>query len=387
MKKITSLKIWIGCLLACTTNLSADTAVPAYINYQTYVTDENGSPLGNTEPLSKDMIFRFYAATTGGNPIYSEKQTCLIYKGQVSTLLGQGAQYSTEPKPELYSIFVVPEIFLEVAIDNGSGTFLPITPRQRIASSPYAYRATIAESVADQSISTAMIADASVTTGKIGNGAITAAKIASNSITAAQIGTGAVTTDEILDGTITGTDIATSAITSSRIAAGAVNTSELGDSSVTSAKIVDRTIGTNDIATGAITANEIASQTITSDKIAVDGVGTSEIRDGTITATDIADATITADKLSSIFAYRVYTNSTKDTVITTGYSCDAWIAIVGGWKAEDIYDIDTISIRPIYTEGENWKINLYVTDSPTSGVVTYVHVLFIRKSCFGNITY
>lgn len=378
MKKLTSLNLLAGVLLVITSSLLADTAVPAFINYQTYVTDENGSPLGNDAPISKDMVFRFFTTTTGGSPIYSEKQTCLIYKGQVSTLLGQGIQYLAEPKPGLYSIFVVPEIYLEVAIDDGTGTFLPITPRQRIASSPYAYRATIAESVIDQSITTGMIADASVTTGKISDKTITAAKIADNSITAAQIGTGAVTSDEILNGTITGIDLALSAVTETRLLDGAV----------TSSKIKDRTIVTADIALGAITANEIASETITASKIATSAVGTSEIQNGAIRGEDIASNTITADKLNGVFSYVHFQNIYPDKMLETGYSCDEYIAVVAGFSLGGVYDLDSMMIQPMYTAGSTWKIALAVVDNQEdNGIVFDVHVLFIRKSAFLNITH
>jgi type VI secretion system secreted protein VgrG len=69
--------------------------------------------------------------------------------------------------------------WLQVAVrTNGSGSFMPLTPRQALAPAPYAHYApsagtsTVANTVLSGAITSAMLADGAVTSGKLGPGAV-----------------------------------------------------------------------------------------------------------------------------------------------------------------------------------------------------------------------
>ena len=214
--------------------------VPLFINYQGRIASGTGAPLGSTgsfpgpytaAPINRRILFRIYDAQAGGVLLWSEMQTATISLGEFSVLLGQGAPgvYSgnTEPRPALDTVFTgaIPpgtsNRYLEIVVDDGNGTFtttdLPITPRQRITSTAYSFRARMADTVPTGAIDATALA----------TGAVTAAKIVDNAITSLKISDGSVTTTKIPD----------NAIISSKIADGAVGTADLANDSVTTDKL------------------------------------------------------------------------------------------------------------------------------------------------------
>jgi microcystin-dependent protein len=182
--------------LLCLAQSSLHAVVPQFLNYQGNVFDSTGLPLGSTgsgatlasSPINRRIIFRIYAAATGGNTIWTEEQTATIALGEFSVVLGTGAQVSglaaglgLTPTPTLASEgaknnATVPlstvfadgaygttgaDRYLEIVVEDGSGTFdandKPITPRQQITSTGFAFQARYADeltSSANMSVNT-----------------------------------------------------------------------------------------------------------------------------------------------------------------------------------------------------------------------------------------
>ncbi len=170
MKK-TSLFAVLLCLAQNT--LHAD--VPLYINYQGKVADSSGLPIGATgttasytaAPTNRKIIFRIYSASTGGTPLWTEEQTATISSGVFSVLLGNGivasglasgggsATLTTEQAAhtDLSAVFATSAArFLEIVVDSGDNTItaadVPISPRQQITSTAFAFHAKVADSIA-----------------------------------------------------------------------------------------------------------------------------------------------------------------------------------------------------------------------------------------------
>ena len=215
--------------------------VPLYINYQGRVTDGNNTPLGSTgtapnfaaAPINRKVIFRIYDAATGGNRLWSEQQTATISLGEFSVLLGQGTQAvyngnAENPRPVLDTVFTSggtvpgtgPQRYLEVVVDDGDGTFTTdaaITPRQRISTHAYSFRAAMADTVPDSAITANALATGSVTALKIVDSAITTEKIANLSILTEDMANNSITAAKIADGSITAAKIPDGAVTAAKL--------------------------------------------------------------------------------------------------------------------------------------------------------------------------
>ncbi|MFZ4857112.1 MAG: PKD domain-containing protein [Desulfuromonadaceae bacterium] len=143
--------------------------VPQTINYQGYLKNTNGTPVG----IATTVRFSLYSSVTPrNNPVWRETKDVSPVNGIYSTQLG-----SVTP---ITASFDVP-YYLGVKVASDLEMAL-----QPLSSSPYALRAGVATTVASSSIGTAAIADGSIITAKIANGAVTDAKIA-GPISAAKI--------------------------------------------------------------------------------------------------------------------------------------------------------------------------------------------------------
>lgn len=142
--------------------LAQTTAVPDQISYQGVVTDAGGTPVGNSAPENRTVVFRVWDHATNsavGNLIYSEQQVVTISKGEFSVLVGDGTVVTGTPlgfsetakgKPTVTipTAFGGTTRFLGVSVYDSGGAVAPeISPRQRVVSSAFAYRAKFAESV------------------------------------------------------------------------------------------------------------------------------------------------------------------------------------------------------------------------------------------------
>ncbi|MBN2091857.1 hypothetical protein JW964_19735 [candidate division KSB1 bacterium] len=121
--KIYFMMIMILAILAG--SLSAQ-KIPQVIFYQGYLTDNNGDPINQNQA----MTFRIYTALTGGEKRWEEVNSSVpVNQGVFSILLGS-------QKPIPMDIFSDKTRFLEIVIGNET-----LSPRQQIASVPYAYTA------------------------------------------------------------------------------------------------------------------------------------------------------------------------------------------------------------------------------------------------------
>lgn len=183
MKTHTRHLLTLAVLLGFTAQTWAQSsAVPDQISYQGIVTDAGGTPIGNVTPENRTVIFRIWNHATDsaeGNLIYSEQQVVTISKGEFSVLVGDGTAVtgnplghipneSTKGKPTVTipTAFGGSTRYIGVAVYDSGGAVAPeISPRQRVVSSAFAYRAKVAENMNGGTITGAVTATGSTFTG------------------------------------------------------------------------------------------------------------------------------------------------------------------------------------------------------------------------------
>jgi hypothetical protein len=147
-------------------------SVPAVMNYQGHLKDDSGVPLDGTY----DITFRIYASVSTPTALWTETHTGVtVREGYFSVLLG----YST-PLPD--DLFAESDRYIGVTV----APYEEMTPRQRFASVPYAFRAERAFglSAADGAPADAVVVDndGNVTvSGAHNSGTVAALKIQSGS--------------------------------------------------------------------------------------------------------------------------------------------------------------------------------------------------------------
>ena len=266
--------------------------VPNAISYQGRALTASGAPMGAGTPITRTVTFRIWGSASNSlfsDLLYSEQQVVTLAEGEFSVLIGQGRAtvgtplgYSETLKgpPELQvnTVFTSASCYLGVTIDDGTAAVdNEVSPRQQLASSAYVLRAKVADGLASQAATTAMLADGAVGTSQVADGAVTAGKLASGAVTATQLADVSITSTKFATGAVSSAAIADGSVTAIKIADATITPANLAYDAVTSAAILDGTIATADLADGAVTAAKIA--------------------DGSITAVKIADGSITAAKL------------------------------------------------------------------------------------------
>jgi hypothetical protein len=188
--------------------LASAQTTPALMSYQGRVADASGVLIGNTTPANRLVTFKIYNASTGGTPVYAESQTATISGGEFSVLIGNGAGVAGFPGPtspasatKTLSDVVngtTGSLYLGITVDDGTTAADPeISPRQQLVSGAYSLRAKVAESVASQSVTSAMILDGTLGTNQFAASSVTSAKIADATIVAADLAGSAVTAAKI----------------------------------------------------------------------------------------------------------------------------------------------------------------------------------------------
>lgn len=131
--KLRSLILLVALLLIVPSAASAE--VPGYFPVQAYLTDSSGVPIdGNV-----DLEFNIYNAATGGEVLFSETQTVQANAGAFTAYLGTNSELDL-------SIFSdTQDLFLGVTVNNGE----ELSPRQRLATVPFAARAMSAATADD----------------------------------------------------------------------------------------------------------------------------------------------------------------------------------------------------------------------------------------------
>lgn len=108
--------------------------VPPMIRYQGTLVDANNVPLEGAHTLT----FRLYEAATEGGAVWSETQTGVpVSRGVFSIMLGQATALTLSFDKDYW-------------LSTQVGADAEMSPRQRLTSVPYAYRAESAERVVDQ---------------------------------------------------------------------------------------------------------------------------------------------------------------------------------------------------------------------------------------------
>ncbi|MBN1352789.1 hypothetical protein JXJ21_25595 [candidate division KSB1 bacterium] len=113
--------------------------IPQLINYQGTLKDAGGNPITG----DKSIEFRIYNTETGGTAIWSESHLVGIFNGNFSVLLG-----STTKIP--FDVFDGNDKFLAMKVDTDP----EMTPRKRLVSVGYAFRAYNADKVDGSDAST-----------------------------------------------------------------------------------------------------------------------------------------------------------------------------------------------------------------------------------------
>jgi microcystin-dependent protein len=258
-------------------SLAALAEVPALMSYQARVSDASGTLIGATTPANRTVTFKFYPASTGGTPVYTEAQTVTISGGEFSVLLGSGTGVSglkgpsapaTTPYITLQSV-MDGNLYLGITVDDGTNAAdAEITPRQQIVSAAYAFRAKIAEGLPDGQLATSMLANSSVTVDKLGGNAVTTAKLANDAVDQSKILNGSVATSKLADGSVTNPKLAANSVSADKIVDGTITHLDILDGSLNGNEIADGSIGSIDIGDGQIQTVDLAGSAVTTDKVA-----------------------------------------------------------------------------------------------------------------------
>jgi hypothetical protein len=116
---------------------------PAYLNYQ----GKLGDPSGNPKTGTYSFRFKLYSQASGGSPVFTDANFTganapTVANGVYSVQIGSLTAGGIPP-----SVFQTPEVWLEVDVSAGT-TFAAVetlTPRERLAASPFAFLASNAQ--------------------------------------------------------------------------------------------------------------------------------------------------------------------------------------------------------------------------------------------------
>ena len=222
--------------------------VPRTLYYQATLV-ENEFPVDG--PV--DVEVAFFNARTGGSPVADWREAytdVALTAGRIQLLLG-----SQTPLPD--ALFAASDLFLELTIDGEA------LPRLPVASTAFALRAGVAESVVPGGVAAGALGEAAVTSGALADGAVTAGALAEESVTTPALAEAAVTDDKIADG----------AVSTVHLADGAVTSNKLGVRAVVGSVLADGAVNTPKLANGAVTAAKVATgQIVTTLNGLTDGV-------------------------------------------------------------------------------------------------------------------
>jgi len=122
---------------------------PNLMSYQGFLVDANGAALAPNNPVNFSIVFRIYGVSSAGAPLWTEAQTVTIDKGNFSVVLGEGGSEGSEVRPDLATVFNsnrASDLYLGITVKGVSNS--EILPRLRLLTSPYAFLARTANSLA-----------------------------------------------------------------------------------------------------------------------------------------------------------------------------------------------------------------------------------------------
>jgi len=118
---------YVLALIACIASGAAWAQAPTVIHYRGHLDVPTVVPAGTVQ---RDLTFNLYEVEFGGSPVWTETQTLDIYDGNFAVLLG--TMNAVQP-----AMFAGEYRYLGVVVGSSD----ELTPRQRIASVPYAMQA------------------------------------------------------------------------------------------------------------------------------------------------------------------------------------------------------------------------------------------------------
>lgn len=135
---------------------AASAQVPATIGYQGRLLRADGTP----ETGVVQVILALFDTPTGGTAVACEIQQVALSDGFYSLELGRGSACAGAPPAISAAIFDGKEKYLEVGLSG-----IPLAPRQKVASVPYAMRAGTASRVEGGAVNATAVSATSVTVG------------------------------------------------------------------------------------------------------------------------------------------------------------------------------------------------------------------------------
>ena len=189
-------------LALCASVIHAQTGgVPSTMNYQGYLTDITGAPVADGDYA---LHFALYPTEFGGAPLWEETHsTVQVNSGLFTVVLGTG-----NPAHPIMLPFDQ-EYYLGVAVGSDD----ELSPRVRLTTTPYSYRARTAGH-ADLADLAGSVPDGSITGAALANGAVTTPKIASGAVGGAQVAANSITTDHVVDNSLTAADLGVNVLSS-----------------------------------------------------------------------------------------------------------------------------------------------------------------------------
>jgi hypothetical protein len=238
--------------------------------------------------------------------------------------------------------------------------------------------------IADGSVTTAMLADGAVTTPKIADQAVTSAKIADGAVGYTQIGVEAIKNGNIQDGQITGSKLADQSIPGSKLNNKTITGTQIADKAITAEKIADGAVGYAQIADATITAGKIAAETITNEEIANKTIiANQKLEDGSIEEAQYGTASVSTRALQ---VNSVNTSIIKDGAVTLEKLADKISVLLPNTVTNIAHNISgtqnfpegTIGALKIPPSPSNHATTVYLVQSP-SGLLVHHWTMLVFK--------
>ncbi len=178
--------------------LQAQTQIPAAINYQGRLSDALGTPLTNGYYVVDFKIWDDPTKSGDADYIWGRSFPIHVVEGGLFNVLlsDDGGLVGSPRTNDLRYAFSGPNRYLGLTVTSGPHGTIPspaeISPRQQMASAPYAMQAQVANQVVPGAVGSVELKDGSVSTDKLPANAVTSDKIA----------TGAVNTDALANGAV-----------------------------------------------------------------------------------------------------------------------------------------------------------------------------------------